>query len=273
MIYNSAAIDQRKCRHVDAETYDNFVEALSQIPLVRSNDVSILVHGSYAKQDLVPGWSDVDLLVLYRDLRDRREVEMILYAYAHACDLLLRPVFAQFDTVATEKNLSGFPQAALIDGLSAGFFVSGKDEIEKIEPCDTDVTQLRAEAQYRQKRLLKNWATGIRPNFRVNPSSFVIDSAKTALQFLMYHETSLWSKNRTRSGYLDSYKKSSEKYVELFDEALLVREYWYEYVKGRRMYAAQDLFFCWMMMLLDANWDSQGSRVTDAFGPMILLDP
>ena len=253
MIYTSAAINQRRQRSVDAETYDNFVEAISRIPAVRSGEVSILVHGSYAKQDLAPGWSDVDLVVLYRNVADRQMVEFRINAYAHACDLLVRPVFAQFDSFVEKKAVHGFPQAALIDALSAGYFISGDEKVAEILPCDVDMLQLQDEAGRRTSFALDHWVKKIRPDFRVNPASFVMDSAKTALQLLMYSESSLWANDRTRSGYLESYKERSNIRVELFEEALLVRTYWYEYTKGSRMNAAQDLLFCWMMMLVDTD--------------------
>lgn len=259
MIGTAASIDRREQRRIDPETYENFVEAVFRIPAIRTGEVSVLVHGSYAKQDLVSGWSDIDLIVLHRDPKHRLLVEPYLNAYANACDLLVRPVHAKFDSIAGERAVDGLPKAALVDALASGFFVSGFEEISKIGPEEVDLSRVCEEARLRTNRALEHWVTRIRPHFRVNPSLFVLDSAKVALQLLMYKETSLWSRDRTRSGYLTSYKERSDENVELFEEALLVRSYWYEYTKGHRMYAAQDLFFCWMMLLLEAS--RSGDRV------------
>ena len=249
MISTYENLKKRKSRSICLQTYDYFVDACCSIPELKDQRISILIHGSYAKKDLVAGWSDMDLIVLYQDGSAVKSVNAAIQSLAAACDITTNPVFDSYAGVVKSNKLRDKSHAMLIDALDAGFFLDKSLRIPNITINQVSNHILVKEACQSSEFELTYWNTHIRPDFRRTADRFVLNSAKTVLQLLMYSDSSIWATNRSRDGYLLNYCENqsfSNEDLHVYRLALRVRKHWQQYVLGADSLMAQEVFFEWL---------------------------
>lgn len=171
MIHTSQDITRRSTRSVGTETYDNLIADLANTFRSSGFCHSALVHGSYAKKDLVAGWSDLDIVVFLDDLSQSMALGEQVQRLSQVCDVPVRPVF--IDAIAAKNYgcLDSLPRAFQIDCIDAGELICGAPLPKSHELFSTK--SLGDESRQRTSRVLNEWNFRIRPLFREKPESFV----------------------------------------------------------------------------------------------------
>lgn len=153
---------------------------------------SLIVCGSYAKGSLAPGWSDLDLVVVYDGEMSRSRLDGVRLADGRKPnpDVPMGIDFVRGDTLRRNRRIVGRPLAMSLELSLYARPVFGLNPFAEIAPKQGDGLTIRAESEILVRADANSWLRRSMNGYRFADEE-LFDAAKTLLRIAMFESSPL----------------------------------------------------------------------------------